>query len=672
MKTLCKFIGIMSIAAAVCLTLSCDGGSGSGGCECGSSSSSSSSSGSGDNGSSSSSGSGGGGGGGDPPTVLHLEGTLYESGYQLNTTVYLRDSAQNQRTTPSNGDGTFVFDEIGLVPPFILWATVTATDSAPISTTRKLYSTCGDGGTVNITSLTDLVMAIALDRGPADYYAAEPYAPAPDTEQVAEAQEPIHYVMSDIYPEIGLGAGFDLMVDDMGDSVTGYRQVLDLAHGYSTDNACAMYLNSSGTRLLNGMNLRGDSPVSTVLPVETWLSLHGMPAAVAYFMQMDQAMADGVLDAQEQGSITASWAPDLMNQGLDLSQSIAALADGDLKRVNVQPVDDFGFLGTLYGSDAAAPLATPTVTELGAHDKGFWCAVMFKDRGFCFSRQVAFVLQDGQWLVYGDRNPFKDPHPVRAMGLRANSSMFFTGLDISIDDETLAGQSLGIRKVVVYNTALPEIPNPMTEGTINGVVLTPQLFGADDNVFRILTPAADIAQLGKNLFYLTDNGLSIESLYYNNKFYLIGLDENNSPLYVWSNTILDFPKTIDRLEQGAAEKFPVTTALGSGDSIYSVSYADVLGGLNMSWQNPVAAYIKTMAVRTEWYSAMSSGTHLVGNREILNPAVADVALSYDDWNNAILDPAPEGWQPGWGLVWLIAETSGGGMYMDAFDFSVEP
>ncbi len=47
------------------------------------------------------------------------------------------------------------------------------------------------------------------------------------------------------------------------------------------------------------------------MPEETWLSLHGMPAVKSYFSLLRQATEDGVVDTQEQSSITALWAPDI-------------------------------------------------------------------------------------------------------------------------------------------------------------------------------------------------------------------------------------------------------------------------------------------------------------------------------------------------------------------------
>lgn len=107
----------MVIIAALCLAPGCDhgssGGRDSGTSSSGSSSSSTGSSGGCDTGSSSSSGA--------DPVDLHLAGNVFDlNADDLATTIYLRDSAGNHRTARSNADGAFVFDETGMVPPYLL------------------------------------------------------------------------------------------------------------------------------------------------------------------------------------------------------------------------------------------------------------------------------------------------------------------------------------------------------------------------------------------------------------------------------------------------------------------------------------------------------------------------------------------------------------------------
>lgn len=106
------------------------------------------------------------GGGDDGHKVIDLITGTAATGYPLAGTVTLKDSAGNQRQTTISNQGTFSIEVTGLTPPFVLFA-----DGNIGTTNYKLYSAAASAGTVNITPLTNLIVAsAAYVKNPKDVF----------------------------------------------------------------------------------------------------------------------------------------------------------------------------------------------------------------------------------------------------------------------------------------------------------------------------------------------------------------------------------------------------------------------------------------------------------------------------------------------------------------------
>ncbi len=152
---------------------------------------------------------------------------------------------------------------------------------------------------------------------------------------------------------------------------------------------------------------------------------------------------------------------------------------------------------------------------------------------------------------------------------------------------------------------------------------------------------------------------------------LIALDENDMPLYAWSHFLYQYPLTKEVLISHAGQSFPTTTQVGGGQTPLEVPYADAVGSLNMSWQNPSndEAYI-TMGARIEWYNLVDEGPILSGTHEIVNPAAASENLGFGDWRNLAFNPPPHDWEAQMGLIWLWSVGPLGEMYIDVHESTV--
>jgi hypothetical protein len=583
--------------------------------------------------------------------------------------VYLRDADGYKKSCQTSNDGHGAFDISNSKPPFVIWTRLTSlSDGGGL----LIYTTFDQRteATVNLNSLTHLAMAMALGRDPVDYYAGtNNMAPAPDAAKLATANQTINTVLAQVYADYGIASNFDLIKDDVGTPGSGYRRIIDLVKGVASDYSCALYSRLAQARLLWDDDMRDGMPVFTVGPEAAWIILNGMPAAAQYFDMLNEASEEGGIDRTEQAAITSWWAAGYLNRGLNADQSQAALTEGRTERVDVMPVVDYGYYRLLYG-----PSEHPVtgISEKGPYAKGFWCYALHADRDRYYPRMYSFVLTNGKWKVYGDRSPFDDRNAVRSVGLRLPTETYLTGLNLAIKDETHIGQDLGIRKVAIFNGALPEIVNPMGAGTAKAVVLAPHRFGAADDIFRIAEPAG-LAAAKQGLFYLTDDGLNLEVVRGSRHCYLVALGEDNTPLYVWAEYLEQEPETIESLRQNAALFFPTLTAVGGAAPSNQLPYSLMTGALTVAWQPPVEESeggAKVLDARLEWWNEADDTLIAAGAQELHNPAFTNGALSFQNWSAAAFAPPPQSWQQRKGRISVCSYGGEGAIYIDAIDFEV--
>lgn len=649
MQIIRRRLAFWSLLGLIGLAVACDGGSSSGGgCDGGSSSGGTSSS----------------GGGGE---LISIDGTIYDSDLALSGTVHLRDNLNPliAVTTKSDANGAFHFDLEGKTPPFVIWTTL---PSKTGDFRKTLYTTCDGATRVNLSPLTHLVSTMALARDPAVFYRSYPEAGAPDEEAVAGAMAVINDLLALVYADLGIPADFNLMQDPMGDSQTGLRRLLDMLWVYVGDRSYGLY--ATGT-LLQDSDMTDATPAVNAGPEAARAILMGIEAADTYFKLLYTVLQDGAVDADERSQVMQWLAPDFLDSGRGPAPYVDQLAGG-MWRVYAEGLrtDEISiFLRMLHGTGDHPVAGLGGISEKGPYESGFWCQTLFEARDCIKLRQIGFVRVNGQWKVYGNRSPFEEELPVRSAGIRLPGDIFFTGLRLGIEDPGHRVQDLGIRKIAVFNAALPVIPNPLGEGSASAVVLAPRRYGALDDTFRIAEPAA-LADPFLGMFYVTQDGLNLDTLGQDRHFYLVALNADGVPICTWPLYLEESPALVENLRSNAAQLFPTITAIGDAAPWYELPAGVLMAGPAVTWGAPTDEYIHPMEARIEWWNVSAEPYTLAGAEAFQNPAVGDESRLFKDWTAAAFTPPPTAWETQFGLLMVTAYGPLGELYIDAVDFEV--
>ena len=153
---------------------------------------------------------GGGGGGGDssprPATTQTLSGTA-AAGAPVIGRVTVKDSAGTVRNTVVAADGSYTLDVSGLAPPFALRLEGTAGGRSYV---LHSAATAADvNGTINITPLTDLIVANVARQVAANYFNTGNFGALTPTELNA-AENTLQQRLQAVLTEAGVVATIDL------------------------------------------------------------------------------------------------------------------------------------------------------------------------------------------------------------------------------------------------------------------------------------------------------------------------------------------------------------------------------------------------------------------------------------------------------------------------------
>jgi hypothetical protein len=167
----------------------------------------------------------GGGGGGSAVTTTTLSGTA-AAGNPIVGTVTIKDSSQpaQTKTVTIGANGMYTVDVSGLTAPYMLRAV-----GSVGSTAYQLYSaaTAADvGHTVNITQLTDLIVANTAGMVPGQYFAGNDFSKLSAAELQTQANA-LRASMLPILQAEGVSNSVDLMHTSFNADHTGLDAAMD-------------------------------------------------------------------------------------------------------------------------------------------------------------------------------------------------------------------------------------------------------------------------------------------------------------------------------------------------------------------------------------------------------------------------------------------------------------
>ncbi|NOX26523.1 MAG: hypothetical protein GXP59_10535 [Deltaproteobacteria bacterium] len=199
---------------------------------------------------------GSGGGGSAAPATTTLSGTV-ATGNPLVGKVTIKDSNAQTKTVNIDTSGMYSVDVSGLTAPYMLRA-----DGSVGNKTYHLYSagTAADvGHTVNITTLTNLIVANTAGMVPSQYFAGSDFSKLTATELKTHANA-LRTSMQPILQAEGVSDSIDLMHDAFKADHTGLDAAMDSIMVSMDPDAQSASITSSvanSTDLINSDFTRG-------------------------------------------------------------------------------------------------------------------------------------------------------------------------------------------------------------------------------------------------------------------------------------------------------------------------------------------------------------------------------------------------------------------------------
>lgn len=186
---------------------------------------------------------GGGGGDDDDDTPIVTINGLAAAGAPIIGTVNVRGANGNTSFSSIEADGSFTVDVSALTAPFVVWVEGSANGKGV-----KLYSTISDPGTVNVTPVTNAILAMALNNDPEEYFETGSPPPPSDTD-LDLAKQAIFYLLESAFDSLGMPEDFDLMNGEFIADGTGFDKILDTVSLPVDDDTIEIVDNSTGTTL---------------------------------------------------------------------------------------------------------------------------------------------------------------------------------------------------------------------------------------------------------------------------------------------------------------------------------------------------------------------------------------------------------------------------------------
>lgn len=518
------------------------------------------------------------GGGGNspstPPTQQTLSGTA-AAGAPIIGHVVVKDSAGLTRTVQIDANGGYTIDVTDLTAPFVLRAEGVAGGRSYI--VHSAATSADVNGTINITPLTDLIVANIARQVAANYFDSGNFSNLSATTLNAE-EDLLQQRLQAVLTDLGVDGSIDLLRSAFSADHTGLDAALDVLR-VSVDTATNTALI---TNVINNANITDDltlsSDSSLLDSTGTAQGMSDWEAIRARFASFEAAFATG-LPAPDDPLLLAQF------------DQAGFLVDGkDLAEFLGEASSDPGLVGFRFMSLSLVNLTPASATQKGR-------AVVVSSLGhrkypyFNWTMTGIYDNTTGgtNWLHAGNQRIAEVYAQLRSiLGLNpSNRTQIQSGIDFEIGQH--AGGTLDY--AVTTGPGLPASGGGAS-GASAGLLMVSRDFG---NRFDIASPPYSGASTpthpraaDRGRMYVLQDGeiaaLPPENLAYSVTFY----DDNDTSsnladdtaVVTYSFTLLKPPLPAGSL---SAANFPVITAPTASDvlSIYATG-----GPLTVTWNLP--------------------------------------------------------------------------------------
>ncbi len=547
-------------------------------------------------------------------------------GAPLIGTINLKDSSVQPRSTFSGIgiDGSYTLNiDSSWQPPFLLWADgyvngryMTMLSYLPLGN-DKVAAIC------NVTPATTAIVASAIGV-PIDVITPAT-APIPSTTEVDSVKEKVQHVLQEFLSIFDLPDSFDLFESPI--EVGSDSDLVFDAVDFSTDPMNNVAVTSKMNPVVALVITDSTTPEEAVfladhsLLTKTALEQFNHYFETLYGMYENSSADLGPL----QSVIRPLMAEQIVSTGSFGVDDLLASWASDPTRA---PAVGTEFVScSIYRPMTVQYYGSLPIPEMrDSFTQGLWVLLTVRQNGRLLYDLTSFVdVGGGNWLCYGNRRPFYSGGYVRARCEKTISAIgsvvYQRGLILWENDiGNSAMSNLGMTNMAIFNPAMPE-------GNISGMsghfLRMARRAGGLSTEYRI----TDIpSQYGSSFYFHRGDGavkdldLAALAAQENKEFVMIGLNDADTPLYVWTQLLGAIPPDMGELVSNDDQYFATIQTPGDFSDVNIPGFTDV------SWTLPNNDALLPFFGKLEWYNQNWS----FQESYVYNPALFGLA-NYEDF-----------------------------------------
>jgi len=495
--------------------------------------------------------SGGGGGTTPPQQTPHTLSGIAAAGAPIVGIVNVKGA--NGATASSNIDSTghFSLDVTNLTANYILFA-----EGRVNGKTIRIYSAAVAEGNINITPITDLIVANALGAVPDATLMQNWNGTQVTATGLDSAKATVQTAIAPLLAATGATATDPLTGSFKADG-TGLDQALDFLNVSYTGSTATITNLATGNTCTNDVSANS----STALPsgdATATQSMNDLAGINAFWGKIETLWATSVPTQAAINSQLAPYiAPDVLNDGADKTAMLNDLITNS---------------ADMIGLKIAATIKEPMDVTSTPYVKGYWIYTTDSDG---YTDLQSMVFDGTNWLWYGSRRWLNiDTEAFALMTVPATGSPTFqSGLRFWLEDQLDYAYNQGVRSAIVTGPGLPANGLKMELAFPETILKIYQFVPPSDGSDYFMSDAV-IATIPDNSeytfrFYTAD--VAIVTL-------------SDTPVHTFTQIFAKAPEQVANL---SAANFPTITS----PTAHNLSLVHIPGTLTVSWTKPANEWV---------------------------------------------------------------------------------
>jgi len=564
---------------------------------------------------------GAGGIGGLSTTSTTLSGTV-ASGAAVVGTVNIKGAKGNTASGDINSDGAYSINVASLTAPYILFAR-----GAVNGRTIKMYSVGMAVGNVNITPITDLIVANALGGDPSNGFTdwSASSASKISTAVLKKAKDKVRTKLKPILDAAGVRASDDLLTAKFTANHTkmdAALDALDISFDPATKKATIKNRFDAGVKITDDVTNSADTapiPFTPTQIADVKNKMKDMSPLNSLFKTFSDLFATSKPTAKQMDAAWLRVAADFLEDGLNKAQTKTAWRAG-------------GDQGPSIGMKmSVSVIRDMTTAELKgtAYSKGLMVNINFVAPGESgtFPTFVVFDKPNNRWLWFGNRQWVGVDIKANAhMQIDSNGTVTFkTGWELHIDDMQKFALGKGVKSAIVTGPGMPAA----------GLIMDRN---SPKDYFSI--PASPSTG---SRYWVSDTELAkvIENSVYTVKLYAetpSAVSLSNTALQIITVKVPSKPLLTTELKKA------LFWTLNAPTSHTLVTAVSIPGSLKVRWTNPATGTAKVRGTQLGWQETVSKAQNSV-KKKISKTGQTSITLDTSSFASSVPSSA---WLRMWG------------------------